>query len=248
MNRKFFPYAILTLLSAFILGACASTAAAPTQAPVTVAPAAAVPTLAAPTAAPTSGQQVPASGGESTAGPLTFQVVPGSTANYRVREQLVKLSLPSDAVGKTEAVSGQITVLPDGSVDSQNSKFSVDVSTLVSDESRRDGFVSRNLLDTAQFPQVVFVPTSISGLNGLPQPGEQVSFQMTGDLTVKGVTHPVTWDVTGTMNNDGTANADASTSFTFEDFGLSQPRVPVVLSVVDNITLETSLLLEKVNP
>ena len=30
----------------------------------------------------------------------------------------------------------------------------------------------------------------------------------------------------------------AKTSFKFEDFNLTQPRVPVVLSIEDNITLE----------
>ncbi len=246
MNKKSFTFAIFALTGALLLGACASAGSppSPSLAPATAAPAAADPTQAPPaTAAATADQQIPDSGG-----PVTFQVAKGSAANYRVREQLVKLNFPSDAVGKTGAVSGQITVLPDGSVDAQNSKFTVDVSTLVSDESRRDGFVSRNILDTGQFPQVVFVPTQLTGLNGIPQPGEQVSFQMTGDLTVKDVTHPVTWDVTGTINNDGTASADATTSFTFEDFGLSQPRVPVVLSVVDQITLETSLQLQEVKP
>ncbi len=253
MGTKIYRLTILAAIGALLLGACASAV------PTTPAPAVAAPTLAAPTqaapavAAPTQAAAtaaIPASGGTVTpaSGSVTFKVVSGSTADYRVREQLAHLSLPSDAVGKTNAISGQITILPDGAVDSHNSKFTVDVSTLVSDQARRDGFVSQNILQTGQYPQAVFVPTRISGLNGIPQPGNQVSFQLAGDLTVRNVTKPVTWDVTGAMNNDNTANAQATTNFTFGDFNLSQPQVPVVLSVVDKITLEVNLQLQKVSP
>jgi hypothetical protein len=36
----------------------------------------------------------------------------------------------------------------------------------------------------------------------------------------------------------GRVSGTASTGFTFADFGLTQPRVPVVLSVADTIRLE----------
>ena len=46
-------------------------------------------------------------------------------------------------------------------------------------------------------------------------------------------------DVTGKIDN-GAASGTATTSFTFSDFNLSPPQVPVVLSVVDKITLEVN--------
>ncbi len=244
MDKKSYLLAVFAVAGALLLGACASpNPTAPTV--INISPTLAT-TAPAPAGASAATQPVPNSGGVGASGAVTFKVAPGSTANYRVREQLVRLSLPSDAVGKTSAISGQITVQPDGTVDLHNSKFTVDVTNLVSDESRRDGFVSRSILQTAQFPNVVFVPTQISGLSGIPQAGQPVSFQMTGDLTIRDVTKPVTWDVTGTLNTGGVADAQATTSFTFEDFGLSQPQVPVVLSVVDKITLEVSLKLQEV--
>jgi hypothetical protein len=54
---------------------------------------------------------------------------------------------------------------------------------------------------------------------------------------VKGVTKPTTWDVDATFTG-GRVNGTAATTFTFADFGLQQPRVPVVLSVADSIKLE----------
>jgi len=51
------------------------------------------------------------------------------------------------------------------------------------------------------------------------------------------VTRPTVWNGTAQFNNSGVTGA-ASTSFTFEDIQLEQPRVPVLLSVADTIKLE----------
>jgi polyisoprenoid-binding protein YceI len=64
-----------------------------------------------------------------------------------------------------------------------------------------------------------------------------VTFQLVGDMTIHSVTRPATWDVTAQVNGQELSGS-ASTSFTFEDFGMTPPRVPVVLSVEDNIKLE----------
>src|SRR5215216_6262618 len=46
---------------------------------------------------------------------LRFVIAPeGNEARYRVREQLAGVDLPSDAVGVTKGVSGQILVESDG--------------------------------------------------------------------------------------------------------------------------------------
>jgi polyisoprenoid-binding protein YceI len=110
----------------------------------------------------------------------------------------------------------------------------------------RDNFVRRNVLQTSQYPDATFVPTQVSGLAWpLPQSGP-VTFKLTGDLTIRDVTKPVTWDVSGNIQNGQNAQASglATTSFKFEDFNLQQPQVPVVLSIVDNITLEVDVALQ----
>ncbi len=164
-------------------------------------------------------------------------------ANYRVTEQLAKNDLPNDAVGKTSAITGSITLLPDGTIDTASSKFTVDLSTMQSDSGMRDNYVRRNTLQTDQYPEAVFVPVEIKGLAlPIPQSGS-VAFQVIGDLTIKDVTKSVTWEVTGEIAN-GVATGNAVTKFTFADFGLNQPQVPVVLSVADEITLEVALTLQ----
>jgi polyisoprenoid-binding protein YceI len=167
-----------------------------------------------------------------------------SEARYRVRETLAGRSLPSDAVGATKDISGQIVVDSTGKVVKDASRISVNLANLKSDQDRRDNFLRQNTLETARYPEVVFVPTEVRGLpSPLPTSGE-VTFEILGDLTVKGVTKPTTWQATATVEGDE-VQGKAQTSFTFNTFGMSQPRVALVLSIEDNIRLEIDFLLRR---
>lgn len=162
----------------------------------------------------------------------------GNEARYRVQEQLANLSLPSDAVGVTSAVTGQLVVNADGTLARDESKFVVDLTTLKSDQSRRDNFIKSNTLETRQYPTAEFAPTEALGLpSPLPTSGS-VTFQLVGDLTVHGVTRPTTWEVTAQIVDGQALVGSATTSVTFADFGMTAPRVSVVLSVEETIKLE----------
>jgi polyisoprenoid-binding protein YceI len=161
----------------------------------------------------------------------------GNEARYRVREQLVGIDLPNDAIGKTSEVAGRIVVAKDGSVVKDSSKIVVQVSSLTSDKPRRDAFIKRSTLETSKYPQVELVPTTLQGLLVPLAPGASKTFTVVGDLTVRGVTHPTTWQVTARAEGKDIVGS-AATAFTFADFGMTQPKVPIVLSVADTIRLE----------
>jgi polyisoprenoid-binding protein YceI len=165
-----------------------------------------------------------------------------SKARYRVREQLAGVSLPDDAVGATQSFTGTIVGRLDGTIVSDQSLFQVDLRTLKSDGAVRDNFISRNVLETGLFPYATFVPTSAPGLPLALPPSGDLAFKLVGNLTIRNVTKPVTWDVKGQVVGT-TAVGQASTDFTFEDFNLTQPRVGRVLSIVDSIRLELDLTL-----
>lgn len=145
--------------------------------------------------------------------------------------------MPNDAVGETKGVSGVVSADKKGKVLPNASKFIIDVSTLTSDKQRRDGFVRGRVLETDQYPTVTFVPTAVRGIT-LPLPASGTkTFDMTGNLTVRGNTKPTTWKVKAQFAPNS-MTGHATTAFTFTDFGIDQPRVPVVLSVGDTIKLE----------
>jgi hypothetical protein len=103
---RLLPSALLLLLIGGLMAACA--APAPPGAPPTTP---AIPTPApggegtppaAPAPTPTAAPSDAAAGAR-----IAYEVVPAeSEARYRVREQLVGVNLPSDAVGTTRAITG----------------------------------------------------------------------------------------------------------------------------------------------
>jgi polyisoprenoid-binding protein YceI len=175
-------------------------------------------------------------------GALRFQIVPGqSKATFRVREQLANRPLESDAVGSTDSVSGQLVLQPNGTIVSNASKIAVDVSSLATDQPLRDNFIKRSTLQVQQYPTAEFVPTKVEGLpSPLPASGEY-TFQLTGLMTLHGVQKGVTWDVTASRDG-ANLTGTATTQFKFGDFGMTPPKAPAVLSVVDDIRLETNLV------
>jgi polyisoprenoid-binding protein YceI len=182
-----------------------------------------------------------------TAAALRFVVAPtGNEARYRIREQLVRVDLPNDAIGRSADVTGGIALGAGGQIIPSESKFVVGVSSLKSDRDRRDGFVRRNVLQTDQYPTVEFTPTAFRGLpKTLPASGSH-TFDVIGNLTVRGVTKPTTWRVSAEAKN-GQVTGKAATAFTFADFNMDQPRVPIVLSVADTIKLEYDFTLVQKN-
>lgn len=182
------------------------------------------------------------------AGAVRFLVAPsGNAARFRVREQLLGHDLPNDAVGETQQITGAITVDSKGALVAGQSLFVVQVTSLKSDSDRRDGYVQHRLLETDKYPTVELVPTAIRGLVTVPSAASAVgpvTVDVVGNLTVRGVTHPTTWRVTARQAN-GQVTGSASTKFTFTDFAINPPKVPVLLSVADTIALEYDFTLTR---
>lgn len=167
-----------------------------------------------------------------------------SSALYRVREQFVNVQVPVDAVGTTQSVSGTVAINADGSVIQESTSISVNLATLRSDQSRRDNFIKNNTLQTQRYPEARFVPTDVKGLP-FPLPHEgSADVTIAGLMTIRDVTRPVQWQGTAHFTPDG-MRVTAATVITFEEFGISKPRVALVLSVADEIRLEADIYLLK---
>jgi polyisoprenoid-binding protein YceI len=232
-------------------GSQAATAAPPTNVPATIRPTdAPVPTAApvVPTAAPvptavarpTRDSASASATAPTTAASNAVRLVldaSASQASYHAHEQLVGKTLPSDAVGTSPGVSGSLVLGADGSIAADQSTITVDLTQLKSDESRRDNFIKNDTLQTSRFPTATFVANAIQGLPmPLPTSG-QATFQLLGDLTVHGVTKPVTWQVTAQFA-DTTISGSATTSVKITDFGMTPPKAGPVLSIEDALSLE----------
>jgi polyisoprenoid-binding protein YceI len=171
--------------------------------------------------------------------PHKLEIVAGTTARNKVREQLAGISFPSDAVGTTQAVTGVIVINPDGAIDAAQSKLIVDLKTLTSDQQMRDGYIQNRTLETAKFPTMEFVPKRAVGLPA-PLPAgmqAQAGFQLVGDMTLHGVTKEATWNVVATFGNE-LVGGRATTTVDFASYNLTKPSLARLVSVADKIELE----------
>lgn len=167
-----------------------------------------------------------------------LDITDGSSATYRVTEQFVGVAFTNEAEGTTNMVSGELTIQPDGTV-APGSKLTVDLRGLKSDQDQRDGFIQNRTLETSKFPNAEFVPTKVTGLDKMIPSAGQAGISLTGNLTIHGVTKEVTFQGIATFNPRTSSVAGrAKTSLTFDEFGLTQPKIGRLASVDNKIDLE----------
>jgi polyisoprenoid-binding protein YceI len=179
-------------------------------------------------------------GGQQPAPPptagATLTIIDGSSASYKVTEQFVGIDFPNDAVGTTTAVSGTIVIGKDSAIE-PGSKLTVDLAKLSSDQDMRDNFARTRVLDTATYPNAVFVPTKVTGIPAMIPFQNQSGVSLTGNLTIHGVTKEVTFKGIVTFNRDGTLAGIAKTNFTWATFSLTPPKIGRLANVSDNVEL-----------
>ena len=204
----------------------------------------AIPTQAGTQTAQGSASPTAAAGQSNATAPGVFRFVvdpSGSKATYVVREKLAALPVESNAVGTTSTISGEIYLTKDGLDKDQKSTFRVDLRTLRSDESRRDNFISGTTLQASRFPFAEFVLESVTGWPANYVEGTEVSLQLSGTMTIRGVAKPLTWQVKARRQGD-TLTAVADTEFKMTDFGISPPDIANIAKAQDGVQLQVVLL------
>ncbi len=141
-----------------------------------------------------------------------WTVTTGSQAGYRVKEVL--FGQDAEAVGRTDGVTGTLEI---AGTTVTATEVVVDMTTVTSDESRRDGQFQGRIMDTATHPTATFALTEPIELGSVPADGEEVTHTVTGDLTLRGVTKSVTFDLTA-RRNGASIEANGSILINFDDY------------------------------
>jgi polyisoprenoid-binding protein YceI len=157
-------------------------------------------------------------GAARAAGPTTttWVVDPAhSTAGFSVRHMLV-----NTVKGQFGKVTGEI-VLDDQDPTKGSVSVVIDPSTIDTHEPKRDAHLrSPDFFDVAKFPTVTFKSTKVEKVG-------RMKLKVTGDLTMHGVTKPVTLNVDGPTPElrDGTGNVSRGATVTGKlnrkDWGLT---------------------------
>ncbi len=172
----------------------------------------------------------------------TWQVLADgrSFAGYRVQEELARIGA-NTAVGRTNDVSG--TLVFDGSTVTEV-QIEIDLSTLRSDDSRRDRILRTRGLEWGTYPTARFVMTEPIPIETVPADGESLILETTGELTLHGVTRLVTITIEGQIVGPVVAVV-GSLEVEFADYGIVAPTSFLIASIEDHGVLEFQLLLER---
>jgi polyisoprenoid-binding protein YceI len=165
----------------------------------------------------------------------SWQATGESVLGYRVKEIL--FGQDTEAVGRTSAVTGSLVV--DGTTVS-SADFTVDMATVTSDSDRRDSQFRGRIMDVEQFPTATFTLTQPIELAAEPADGESFTATATGDLTLRGTTAPVTFEIQGERSGD-VFRVLGSIPIVFEEWGIPNPSNAAV-STQDNGLLEFLLV------
>ena len=160
-----------------------------------------------------------------------------STFGYRVEEVLAGVN--TTAVGRSNEISGLMTIagttIPVVDIE-------VQVASITSDESRRDGAFTGRIMSADEFPTATFTLTQPIELGAVPADGAEITASATGDLTLRGVTNSVTFDVTAQANGQ-LIGVLGSIPVLFSDYGIDNPSFAGV-TTEDNGLVEFVLVFE----
>lgn len=161
-------------------------------------------------------------------------------AGYRIDEELGGIGT-NTAVGRTQNVQGTMTIT--GTSVAQLS-VTVDMTTLQSDDERRDSQLASRGLETARFPTATFELAEPISVDGIPEQGESATATALGDLTLHGVTQRVDVPVDAQWTGEHIEVA-ASLEITLADYDIEPPTGFLVLSIEDAGTMELHLLFRR---
>ncbi len=158
-------------------------------------------------------------GSPATASSLTgtWKVAAGSQAGYRVKEVLFGQN--NIAAGRTNAITGHLTV---NGTHVTAGTFTVQMATIKSDQSQRDGQFQGRIMNTSQFPTATFELTSPIVLASIPDNLVEVTVQVSGKLTLHGTTKDVTFPLKA-RRNGAQLEVNGTIPITFSDYNINNP-------------------------
>jgi polyisoprenoid-binding protein YceI len=152
-----------------------------------------------------------------------WAVVEKSVVGYRVKEVIIGQS--TEGVGRTSAVVGSLTIVDD---EVTSAKFTVDMTTLKSDSSRRDRQVDTRILDTITYPTATFALKKPIKLTPEAIAGGVLSVKTTGTLTLRGVTRDIDFTLNARLV-ENVIEVNGSILLVFADWLIPDPSISAIV-------------------
>lgn len=187
-----------------------------------------------PTAETAPATEVPAK--PPAAAPIVYAI---DSAASEVRFQLDEdlRGVRTTVVGVTNQVAGQLSVNLADLSQTQVGTIQINARALATDNNFRNRAIQNEILDTGSYEFITFTPTGIEGLPASAAVGETVAFTLVGDLTIRDVTLPATFNVEATVISETQLAGTATAVVNRADYGLNIPSVPNVANVEEEVEL-----------
>ncbi|MEJ2749515.1 MAG: YceI family protein [Anaerolineae bacterium] len=166
-----------------------------------------------------------------------YELVPGESGVRFTIDELLR-GQPKTVVGVTGLVSGQIALDLNDLSTAQVGVIQINAPSFYTDDVFRDESLHTFIIDSPTYPLVTFTPTQIDGLPAQIGVGETAVFTITGDLTIRDITRPVTFDCTAVPVSPMRLEGSAAATINRADFDLNIPQVPQVANVDQEFLIE----------
>jgi len=177
-------------------------------------------------------------------GVIVFTIVQAESEVRFTLDELLN-GAPKTVIGATDQIAGEIAIDPAAPDNAKVGVILVNARTFATDNDFRNRAINNTILETGKHEFVTFTPTDITGFPGKPALGEALEFQISGDLTVRDITHPITFDVTVTAVSETRLEGSATAMLARGDYGLQIPEVPRVANVDEEVLLEIDFVAVK---
>ena len=152
-----------------------------------------------------------------------WAVVTDSVVGYRVKEIL--FGQDTEGVGRTSAVTGSLVIANN---EVASAEFSVDMTSLISDSSRRDRQVNNRILDTATYPTATFALNDPIALTPEALAGSDLTVNTTGTLTLRGVTKDIPVTLVARLV-DNVIEVNGTIEIVFAEWQIPDPSVTAIV-------------------
>lgn len=175
------------------------------------------------------------------AGMTIFEISQGeSEVRFELDEDLRGSRLT--VMGTTNQVAGQIALDFSDLSTAQLGEIQINARTLATDNNFRNRAIQNEILDTGAYEFISFVPTTVNGLPASAAVGEEISFTIAGDLTIRDITEPVTFTVVATAVSGTQISGTATATVLRDTYGLNIPEVSNVANVENEVDLIISFV------
>ena len=156
------------------------------------------------------------------AGPTTFRLDPGrAEAGFDLKATMHTVH------GTTHRVIGQIRCVPEeGGALSLSGIIEIDAASLDTANDRRDAKLHKTSLEVSRFPKITLEPDRFVPM-ATPGPDGELPGRLTGGLTIRGTTHPVTIDASLTVSPNG-IDVVGRFDVSWAEFGVPDPSFAFV--------------------